>query len=175
VSDGSDRVGETLLLGGVVVAVPLLLALPAALLVHSRRGAWLDRIERAAETRRTACVLAGAGVVLAEVLVWAVLSNVRPLRWAAVAWAAAALAAFVVGFAAGARNQGRRMLGREDGVSCLVLGWLARAGATAVPFLWPAVAAYLVCVSCGAPIVALLAGDGGKRTTEPSPGSSPSR
>lgn len=174
-SDGGGESAFLLAGGALFVSVPLLLAMPAALLVHSRRRPWFDRVARAADARRTACVVAGAGVVLAAVVVFAVLWNARPLRAFALAWGAAAIAVFLVGFSAGAWNQGRRMLRREDGVSCLVLGWLARAGAAAVPLLWPAVAAYLVSAGCGAPVVALFSRDAENSTTEPSPGSSPSR
>ena len=37
-----------------------------------------------------------------------------------------------------------------------VLGWLARAGAFAVPVLWPVVGTYLVVAALGAPLVAML-------------------
>ena len=172
-SDGSGEFAYLVVGGAVFAAVPLLFALPAALLVHSRRPAWFDRVARASDGRRTACVLAGAGFVLASALAIGVLWNANPLRGLALAVAAAALAEFLAGFAAGSWNQGRRMLRRDDGVSCLVIGWLARAGAAAVPFLWPVVVAYLVSAACGAPLVALLSRPEGNSTTEPSAGSTP--
>lgn len=172
-SDGSEQVSFYVLGGAVFVAIPLVLALPAALLVHSRRPAWFDRVAGAADGRRTACLLSGAGFLLASAFVSAVLWNAKPLRLAAVVVLLSVLALLLAGFAAGAWNQGRRMLRRDDGVSCLVIGWLARAGAAAVPLLWPVVAAYLVSAACGAPLVALLSRPEGNSTTEPSAGRTP--
>jgi hypothetical protein len=71
---------------------------------------------------------------------------------------------FLAGFAGCARRQGERLTGTTGGVRPLVLGWLARAGAFAVPVLWPVVGTYLVVVALGAPLVAMA-----ERRAEPPP------
>lgn len=167
--------GTTLLFGGVVVAAPLLLTLPAALLLHARGSRWVERAAVAGDTRRTACVLVGAGTVIAALLGFAALWNAPDARALAVVWLAGAYGLFVVGFTAGAERQGRRLLRRDGGVACVVLGWLARSGAFAVPVLWPVIGAYLVSGACGAAVLGLSLRGSGKVTTDASAGSTPDR
>lgn len=150
---GEDH-GAALLFVGVWIAVAVLLALPAVLLLHTFRPEWIAAEARAFERRKTACVLIGAGLfVLAIVVIGAVWSRHAPLG---VLLLLPTLAWFLAGFAGCARRQGERLAGTTDGVRPLVLGWLARAGAFAVPVLWPVVGTYLVVGALGAPLVAMF-------------------
>ncbi len=147
-----------LLLPGVAIAFVVLFTLPAALLLEGWRPGWIDATARAAGERKTACTLVGAGLVVAELVVFRALAGagaraVVPLFLVA----AAVWANFTVGFAGCARRQAERTLSRKDGrVRLLVLGWLQRSGAYAVPVLWPIVGIYLTVVAQGGPLVALL-------------------
>jgi hypothetical protein len=152
-ASGGDS-GAALFVVGVWLALVVLLSMPAALLLHTFRPDWIDAEARAFDRRKTACVVAGAGLfVLALVVIGAVWSR-KPglgavLLVPAFAW-------FVAGFAGCARRQGERLTESSSGVRPLVVGWLARAGAFAVPVLWPFVATYLVVAALGAPLVAMI-------------------
>jgi len=148
---------QFLLLGGVAAAFLVALGLPVALLLHAHLRGFLDREARAVERRATACALIGSGLFVAAAFVVAVFASRSPPL---AAFALAVCAAwFFVGFAGGARLHGERMLGVAPVAAsprALVLGWLARAGLCAVPLVWPLLAAYLVIVAFGAPLVALF-------------------
>jgi len=101
----------------------------------------------------------GSGVLVAQFLVVAILFNGA---WQlGVLALMACLVYLLLGFAGCSRRQGVRMLGLDEEDDDprrprpLVLGWLARAGVTATPVLWPAVCIYLTAGALGAPLVAL--------------------
>jgi hypothetical protein len=147
-----------ILVAGLWLACLVVLAMPTALLLHAWRPEWIARAGRAVEQRKTACVLIGAGLfVVALAVVTAVAKRNAALG---VILAIPALAWFVAGFAGCARRQGERLTGMTGApaasVRPLVLGWLARAGAFAVPVLWPVVGIWLVVTAFGAPAVAML-------------------
>jgi hypothetical protein len=152
-----NEVGQFLVAGGIAAALLVALGLPVGLLVHGVRRDFVASQARAVERRATACVMIGAGLVVATAFVVAVLASRAPgLAAAAIA---AASAWFFVGFAGCARLHGARMLAPGDSAESprpLVLGWLARAGLFAVPVAWPFLGTYLVVVAFGAPVVALL-------------------
>ena len=174
----SGDAGDKLLWVPVVAGAVTLLSLPAALLVHAWRPAWIDAGADALVRKRTAVVLAGAGVFVAELTAFVFLWNVvgGRVRVLALLLLAAAAAHLVVGFAGCAAAQGRAMLRRDDreggSVTVLVLGWIARGSAFFVPLLNFVIGAYLVASAFGAPVVAWFGG-GPKSTTEPSDGSTP--
>ena len=150
---GDDH-SVALLFLGACIAVGLLLSMPAVLLLHAYRPDWIAAQARAFDRRKTACVLIGTGLfVLAIVVIGAVSSRHAPLGFLLLL---PTLAWFLAGFAGCARRQGERLTGTTDGVRPLVLGWLARAGAFAVPVLWPVVGTYLVVAALGAPLVAMF-------------------
>jgi hypothetical protein len=158
-------------LGGLVLAVLVTLGMGLGLLVASR---YPERIERGARVGgRTATVLLGSGMALIHCVIFAVLVNApaRAQVFIAIVWVPVFVFLFVLGFTADALRSGRRISGR-DGTPAIVLGWLVRAGAMAIPFVWTLVAAYLVVSALGNPVAALF---DGKATTAPSPGSSPER
>lgn len=143
-----------LLVYGAIIALLAVLCLPAALLLHTFRPGWIAAEARALERRKTACVLVGAGLAVATFVVVAAVASRN--AGAGIVLAAPAFAWLVVGFAGCARRQGERLTGAADGVRPLVVGWLARAGAFAVPVLWPLLATYLVVTAFGAPFVAMF-------------------
>jgi hypothetical protein len=149
-----DEPAVVLLVHGVVIAFFVVLGLPAALLLHTFRPAWIEAEARALDRRKTACVLVGAGLAVAAFVVIAAVWSKN--AGAGILLTAPALAWLVVGFAGCARRQGERLTGSTVGVRPLVLGWLARAGAFAVPVLWPVLATYLVVTAFGAPVVAMF-------------------
>ena len=150
----ADDHGVALLLVGFWISLAVLFSLPAVLLLHTFRPDWIAAEARAFDRRKTACVLVGAGLfVLALVVIGSVWSR-RPAL--GVLLLAPTLAWFLAGFAGCARRQGERLTGTTDGVRPLVIGWLARAGAFAVPVLWPVVGTYLVVAALGAPLVAMF-------------------
>jgi hypothetical protein len=152
-----NEAGGFLLVGGLIAAFLVTLGLPLGLLLHRRRPDFLAAQARAVERRATACVLIGAGLVVAATFVVAACAPRAPVL--AVLALAAAAAWFFVGFAGSARLHGTQMLAPGDAADSprpLVLGWLARAGLFAVPVAWPFLAAYLVVVAFGAPVVALF-------------------
>jgi hypothetical protein len=153
----ANEFGVFLVAAGAVFALLAVLGLPLGLLVHACRRDWIAAEARALERRATACVLIGAGAVVAAVIAFAALA--KPAPGLAVVVAVGATAWFFVGFAGCARLHGERMLGasREDaGPRALLLGWLARAGLIAVPVVWPFVGTYVVVAAFGAPFAALL-------------------
>lgn len=145
-----------LLLGGLWIALALVVSLPAVLLVHAFRPDWIAAEARAIERRKTACVLIGAGLFVTAVGVIGAVWARNP--GAAVLLLLPVLAWFLVGFAGCSLRQGERLTGAIAGTRPLVLGWLARAGAFAVPLLWPVAGVYLVVVALGTPLVALVDG-----------------
>lgn len=160
-AQGGD-VAEFVFLVGLPIALGLVASLPAALMLHTWRPALIGRVARAYGERRTAALVIGAGVALGSLLVTAILmQHVWRLGMIVVTVLYAYL---LVGMAGCARRQGVRMAGgdpaTDDGrlLRPLVLGWLARAGATACPVLWPLLATYVACTALGAPVVALFAG-----------------
>ena len=153
----SDEFGAFMVGAGVFVALLVVLGMPLGLLVHAWRRDWVAAQARALERRATACVLIGAGALVAAVVLFAALAHRAPA--VAVLVVAAAVAWFLVGFSGCARLHGERMLGasRDDaGPRPLVLGWLARAGLFAVPVAWPFLGTYVVVAAFGAPLAALL-------------------
>lgn len=152
------------------IALLVLLGLPFGLLLLASQPRWLAAAATAVEGRRTAGALWGAGVFVAAVLALAVCTKFRPLNAGAVVVIGAAVAVFAAGFAVSAWSQGRAMLGRDGGASCMVWGWTARAGLIAVPLIGWALGAYLVALSLGTPVLALFARRP-NATTAPSPGS----
>lgn len=149
-----DESAVGLVVLGAAIALLVVLGLPAALLLHTFRPAWIAAEVRALDRRKTACVLVGAGLAVGSFVVIAAVASRNPA--AGVLLTAPALAWLVVGFAGCARRQGERLTGTSDGVKPLVIGWLARAGAFAVPVLWPVLATYLVVTAFGAPVVAMF-------------------
>jgi hypothetical protein len=152
-------------------AVVVLLGLPFGLLLLASRRAWLDRAAAAVDRARTATLLAGAGTFLVAVALGVVAARFRALQFLAPVLVVALAALFATGFTVGAWAQGRALVARGGGTSCLVWGWLARAGAFAVPLLGVLLGAYLVALSLGTPLVAWLTAR--NATTEPSDGSTP--
>lgn len=154
----------------------LLASLPAALMVHAWRPSWTARIASAHLRRRTASVLAGAGLFLVSLFAAAVFWNARGARPIAVLIVTAVWALYLAGFAGGSLALGRALTGREDGTRVLVAGWIVRSLSLLVPLLDVVVAAYLTAASLGAPLVALLdrgASGAPKETAAPSDGSTP--
>ncbi len=149
-----DESAVGLVVLGAVLALLVALGLPAALLLHTFRPAWIAAEARALDRRKTACVLVGAGLAVAAFVVIAAVGSRS--AGAGLVLTAPVLAWLVVGFAGCARRQGERLTGSTEGVRPLVLGWLARAGAFAVPVLWPVIATYLVVTAFGAPVVAMF-------------------
>lgn len=157
-----DQTAGVLLLWGVGIALLVVLALPAALLLHTLRPDWIAAEVRALDRRKTACaVLGAASFVVCFFLVAATMNRHLPTGLLV---AAAALSWFVVGFAGCARREGEKLTGATSGVRPLVVGWLARSGAFAVPVIWPFLATYLVVTAFGVPLVALL----DRKRSEPS-------
>lgn len=158
VAGAKENESGVFLLGfGLFLALLVVLGLPLGLLVHAYRRDWVAAQARALERRATACVLIGAGAVVATVVAVAALGPRAP--GLAVVVAACATAWFLVGFAGCARLHGERLIGAprdHAGPRPLVLGWLARAGLLAVPVVWPFVGTYVVVAAFGAPLAALL-------------------
>lgn len=144
------------LLAGIIAAVLLVLGLPAALLLHAHRRDWIEGSARALERRATACVVAGAGILVAIAVLVALLATHVPI--AALVVLVAATAWFLTGFSGGARHLGERLLGTGADTSLrpLVVGWLVRAGLFAVPLVGPLLGVYAVVAAFGAPLVALF-------------------
>ena len=149
-----DQTAGVLLLWGLGIALLVVLALPAALLLHTLRPDWIAAEGRALDGRKTACVVFGAAIFVVCFLLVAVTVN-RHLPTGLLV-TAAVLCWFVVGFAGCARREGEKLTGATTGVRPLVLGWLARSGAFAVPVIWPFLATYLVVTAFGVPLVTLL-------------------
>lgn len=167
-----DPIGN-LMKSQIAFAAAVAVGLPIALLILAWRPAWLDASARAVDEARTKTVLWGAALVLLGwMAAWFALSA-RPLHPLAWCIAGAMLANAYAGFAAGAWAQGRAMLRREAGASPLVWGWLARAGACAVPIVGVVLGAYFVALASGTPFVAWLASR--KSTVAPSAGSDAAR
>ncbi|MCE9635681.1 MAG: hypothetical protein K8T90_08255 [Planctomycetes bacterium] len=167
-----DPIGQ-LMKSQVAFAAAVALGLPLSLLILAWRPAWLDASARAVDEARTKTVLWGAAlVVLGWIAVLFALSArvLHPVAWCV---ACAMLANAYAGFSVGALAQGRSMLRREAGASPIVWGWLARAGAFAVPVVGVVVGAYFVALASGTPFVAWLASR--KSTAAPSDGADTAR
>jgi hypothetical protein len=170
-STGDNPFGQ-LMEQQVAGAVALALGLPWGLLVLSAKPDWLGVAAAATATRRLACTLWGAGLIVLTVCAVALCWNVRELRFAAVALLAAGAANLFTGFAVQSLVQGRALLRRDACASAMVWGWTARAGVVLVPIVGVIAGAYFVASAFGAPFVARLSSRG-NATTDPSAGSTP--
>lgn len=158
---GAKDSAEGLAVWGIGIALLVLAGLPAALLLQSWRPGVAVAVADAVDRRKTACMLLGAALVITLLLAFAVLEKIGP---AAPALCVAVAAGWgLVGFAGCSRRTGLRLFGMPpDGsvadarrIRPLVVGWLVRCGALAVPFAWPLVLVYLTLLALGAPLVAL--------------------
>ena len=151
----SEQIVQQLFQTQWVLVFCTLAALGFAVLLWSRYRSRIERGVRAGDSRRTASFLSGAGASLAAIVLLGIAEKSRNgfVIWTVVA---AVVALFVLGFTADALRTGRRVTG-SDGAGALAIGWIVRAGALAVPFAWPVVAAYLFVSALGNPIVALFA------------------
>lgn len=158
-----------------VAMLVVVLGLPFGLLLLAARPGWVDRAARALDQRRTAATLWGAGITLVMLLTGIALAKTPPARGAAWIVLAALVTLFTTGFSVGASVQGRALLRRDGGASCMVAGWFARAGVIALPVAGVAFGAYFVALSVGTPFVVWLARPRAsaepKSTTELSAGS----
>jgi cytochrome c oxidase assembly factor CtaG len=74
----TDEFGVFMLVAGAFVALFVVLGMPLGLLVHAWRRDWIDAEARALEQRATACVLLGAGGLVAAVVAAAALAPRAP-------------------------------------------------------------------------------------------------